>query len=110
MCVLCGELILSVHWSDDNASENREIIAGEQQRFRAQNRLEKAELSDKILRFYGLSVRDWNLSKYTLSDKKGHCVMVHSLGDLWEKADQMSSKKIDVLDNSFLNYLKTCYE
>lgn len=110
MCVLCGELILSVHWSDNNASESRDMTVGEQQRFRAQNRLEKAEFLNKILSFYGLSVRDWQLSKYTLSDKKGRCAIVHSLGDLWEKAHQMSPKNIDILEDSFLKYLKAAYE
>ena len=40
MCVLCGELITSVHWSEGVREEDKEIVVGEKQRERVRQRLQ----------------------------------------------------------------------
>lgn len=90
MCVLCGELITSIHWSEGVQDESKEIIVGEKQRERARQRLQKVRIANLILRFYGLELKDWNTSQFILSDKKGRGGIVHHLGELWEKASSLT--------------------
>ena len=63
MCILCGELIMNVHWTDqpfhDAEYGRRErIVAGEGQRDRRRMRLRRVAVADKVLSYYGLSIRE----------------------------------------------------
>lgn len=109
MCVLCGELITSIHWSEGVQDESKEIVVGEKQRERARQRLQKVQIANLILRFYGLELKDWNASQFILSDKKGRSEIVHHLGELWEKASLLTSKEINVLDSNLLAFLQKHY-
>ncbi len=120
MCVLCGELISSFHWSDENygtdksdsygSDENlREpnvlISANENARERKRARLKRVGLLNQILAFYGLKIDDWQGTKFVLCDKKGQSVIVNDLGDLWGKAQNLAKKKMDALDSNLLAFL-----
>ncbi|WP_120830140.1 hypothetical protein [Helicobacter pylori] len=120
MCVLCGELISSFHWSDENygidgsdsygSDENlREpnalISANENARERKRARLKRVGLLNQILAFYGLKINDWQGAKFVLCDKKGQSVMVNDLGDLWGKAQKLAKKEMDALDSNLLAFL-----
>lgn len=107
MCVLCGEFILQTHWSDSiPQKDDNTIVVGSKQHEWVKKRIQRVEILNKILSFYGLNIKDWNTSKYTLFDKKGNCVIVDSLGDLWEKAYKLSGHKMDALDEKLVQYLK----
>lgn len=111
MCVLCGELVMQVHWTDQPEHDaqygsKRMIVAGEGQRERMRSRLKRVQLSNKILSYYGLSIRDWGGSRFTLSDKKGGTQIVYDLGDMWNKAELLAHKKLDPLDENFLSHIK----
>ncbi|EKE95781.1 hypothetical protein [Helicobacter pylori] len=120
MCVLCGELISSFHWTDENYGTNgsdsyeidenlREpnalISANENARERKRARLKRVRLLNQILAFYGLKINDWQGAKFVLCDKKGQSVIVNDLGDLWDKAQKLAKKKMDVLDSNLLAFL-----
>ncbi|WRC06475.1 hypothetical protein KVD86_01480 [Helicobacter pylori] len=115
MCVLCGELISSFHWSDENYGTNgsdenlREpnalISANENARERKRARLKRVGLLNQILAFYGLKINDWQGAKFVLCDKKGQSVIVNDLGDLWNKAQKLAKKKMDALDSHLLAFL-----
>ncbi len=115
MCVLCGELISSFHWtdgsdenygSDENLKEpNALISANENARERKRARLKRVGLLNQILAFYGLKIGDWQGAKFVLCDKKGQSVIVNDLGDLWDKAQNLAKKKMDVLDSNLLAFL-----
>ncbi len=117
MCVLCGELISSFHWSDENyGSDNYEIDEGlkepnalisanENARERKRARLKRVGLLNQILAFYGLKINDWQGAKFVLCDKKGQSVMVNDLGDLWDKAQNLAKKEMDALDSHLLAFL-----
>lgn len=117
MCVLCGELISSFHWSDENyGSDSYEIdenlkepnvliSANENARERKRARLKRVRLLNQILAFYGLKINDWQGTKFVLCDKKGQSVMVNDLGDLWDKAQNLAKKKMDALDSHLLAFL-----
>ncbi|WP_121010977.1 hypothetical protein [Helicobacter pylori] len=115
MCVLCGELISSFHWtdgsdenygSDENLREpNALISANENARERKRARLKRVGLLNQILAFYGLKIGDWQGAKFVLCDKKGQSVIVNDLGDLWDKAQNLAKKKMDALDSHLLAFL-----
>ncbi|GAA7623576.1 hypothetical protein HpMMM27_01330 [Helicobacter pylori] len=115
MCVLCGELISSFHWTDGRSDsyeidenlkgQNALIKVNENARERKRARLKRVGLLNKILAFYGLKIDDWQGAKFVLCDKKGQSVMVNDLGDLWDKAQNLAKKEMDVLDPNLLAFL-----
>ncbi|WP_139544327.1 hypothetical protein [Helicobacter pylori] len=117
MCVLCGELISSFHWSDENYGSdsyeigeglkepNALISANENARERKRARLKRVRLLNQILAFYGLKINDWQGAKFVLCDQKGQSVMVNDLGDLWDKAQNLAKKEMDALDSNLLAFL-----
>jgi len=111
MCVLCGELIMNVHWTDQPLHDTEyrrktRIVAGEGQRQRRRLRIKRVAVANKILAFYGLKLADWNGSKYILSDKKGVTNVVNSLGDMWQTASKMCHRTLVPLDPKFLQSLE----
>ncbi|WQR76409.1 hypothetical protein KVE49_01520 [Helicobacter pylori] len=120
MCVLCGELISSFHWSDENYGSDRSdsygsdenlkepnalIGANENARERKRVRLKRVRLLNQILAFYGIKIDDWQGAKFVLCDKKGQSVIVNDLGDLWGKAQNLAKKEMDALDSNLLAFL-----
>ncbi len=117
MCVLCGELISSFHWTDGSdgsgsyemgkglKGSNALISANENARERKRARLKRVGLLNRILAFYGLKIDDWQGAKFVLCDKKGQSVIVNDLGDLWDKAQNLAKKEMDVLDSNLLAFL-----
>ncbi|MFP6177542.1 hypothetical protein ACLGBT_00435 [Helicobacter pylori] len=112
MCVLCGELVSSFHWSDENYGSdenlkepNAVISANENARERKRARLKRVGLLNQILAFYGLKINDWQGAKFVLCDKKGQSVIVNDLGDLWGKAQKLAKKEMDALDSHLLAFL-----
>jgi len=108
VCILCGELVMHVHWTDQ-ASHDREysntVVSGELQRDRLRGRMHRVRYVNAVLSFYGLSFKDWQGSKYLLSDKKGQQKVVNDLGDMWPEAQKMAGKGIDPLDPALLDWL-----
>ncbi|MFP6172077.1 hypothetical protein ACLGCP_02375 [Helicobacter pylori] len=106
MCILCGELISSFHWTDENLREPNVLIStNENARERKRARLKRVRLLNQILAFYGLKINDWQGTKFVLCDKKGQSVIVNDLGDLWGKAQKLAKKEMDVLDSHLLAFL-----
>ncbi|GHR80687.1 hypothetical protein VN1276_00920 [Helicobacter pylori] len=120
MCVLCGELIRSFHWTDGTdgtdgsgsyeidenlKGQNVLISVNENARERKRARLKRVGLLNQILAFYGLKMDDWQGAKFVLHDKKGQSVIVNDLGDLWDKAQKLAKKEMDALDSHLLAFL-----
>ncbi|MFP6270253.1 hypothetical protein ACLGEG_03910 [Helicobacter pylori] len=117
MCVLCGELISSFHWTDridgsdsygideNLKGQNAVISANENARECKRARLKRVGLLNQILAFYGLKINDWQGAKFVLCDKKGQSVIVNDLGDLWGKAQKLAKKEMDALDSNLLAFL-----
>ncbi|GAA7448385.1 hypothetical protein ID1017_04020 [Helicobacter pylori] len=117
MCVLCGELISSFHWTDgtdgsdsyeigeDLKGSNELISANENAREHKRVRLKRVGLLNRILAFYGLKIDDWQGAKFMLRDKKGQSAIVNDLGDLWDKVQNLAKKEMDALDSDLLAFL-----
>ncbi|EAJ0057958.1 hypothetical protein CK590_08775 [Campylobacter jejuni] len=106
MCVLCGEMVSSFHWSDISFKEQNELISvGEQQKERLQARLKKVKILNRILSFYRLNLKEWQGSKYILSNLRGGSIIVNDLGDLWAKVYELEKISPDTLDIKLLHFL-----
>lgn len=111
MCVLCGEMIMTVHWTDQPLHDleyrnKKTIVAGEQQRDRMRLRLKRVAIANKILNYYGLTLKDAYGSRYILADKKGNTTIIYDLGGMWKAASDMCHHILDPLDPTFLASLE----
>lgn len=114
MCILCGELVSSFHWSDINFGSDMNLAGqkssvNENAFSRKRARLKRTKLLNEILRFYGLKIDDWQGSKFVLCDKKGQSVIVNDLGDLWDKARDLAKREIDALDSNLHTFLSATF-
>ena len=111
MCILCGEMIMTVHWTDQpvhdaNYRSRKKIVAGEGQRERMRLRLRRVAIANQILSSYGLALKDWSGSQYMLFDKKGTSVVINDLGGMWKAASDLAHQDLDPLDPVFLKALR----
>ncbi|MET3321509.1 hypothetical protein ABEY41_26145 [Peribacillus butanolivorans] len=105
MCVLCGEFVHQVHWTDHTSKEQEEITVGDNQRLRKRSRLHRAELCNKILQHFKLKLEDWQGSKFVLRDAKGNTVVVDDLAAIWSNVERMLRYPIDPLNDDLLERL-----
>jgi hypothetical protein len=99
---------MHVHWTDQKAHDreySNTVVVGELQRDRMRDRLRRVRYANQILSFYGLNLKDWNGSRYVLSDRKGSQEVVGDLGVMWPEAQKMSGNRIDPLASELLAYL-----
>lgn len=107
MCILCGELTQTLHWSEANLGDTKkEMIVGEEAGSRAKARIKRVKILQKILGFYGLCIDDWQGSKFILRDKKGNTALANNLADVWQSAQNLTSIQLNPLDSKLLQYLK----
>lgn len=108
MCILCGEFVMQVHWTDrkqENQASTSVIVGDDQLRERQRARIHRVRLSNQILQYYGLRLEDWSGSKYILRDRKGSSTIVHDLGGLWPAVEKMIRQPLDPLDSSLITAL-----
>lgn len=103
MCILCGEFVTQVHWTEKHADDKARasIDAGskhENRRTRRRERARRASVTNVVLHHYGLKVSDWSGTKYVLRDGKGRSELVQDLGSLWPVAQKLAGRPLDPLD------------
>jgi len=106
MCVLCGELVMKVHWTDQKIHDKEVdpfVRVGESQRIRVRSRIQRAKFTTRILEYYGLRLSDWNGSRYVLSDKKGNTLVI-------KEAQKLVRTKMDPLDSALLKSIASMGE
>lgn len=105
MCALCGVLGGAEHWTDATArpgvfTRNTDPVQRRRERF---NRVANA---GRVLRFYGLTLSDWQSASFLLSTATGKTELVDNLGHLWVAAEKLLGRPCDPLDPAFLGRLE----
>ncbi|UUZ84971.1 hypothetical protein LJK88_16025 [Paenibacillus sp. P26] len=101
MCVLCGESVLQIHWTDRKRTTGAAASSGPG----ARERHRRIRSANRVLAYYGLKVEDWNGVKFIVRDKKGRSEIVQDLGGLWAQAEKLAGRPLDPLDPGLLAYL-----
>lgn len=107
MCVLCGDSITHLHWTDESRHASR--VGGSQdgdpQGGMRRERMLRARLANRLVSFYGLALKQTPGRDYQLSDKKGQSTLVGNLGALWPEAARLAGRPVDPLDPTLVETL-----
>lgn len=96
MCVLCYELAPEDHWSD-GIPDDAPVDAPARSRYR------RTRIVSAVLAPYGLTVSDPGTGPYrTIADRKGAAEVAAGLPAVWQAADRLSPRPVDVLDPTLL--------
>ncbi len=103
MCILCGEFVTRIHWTEKHAEDRARAsidarAKDENRRNRRRERTRRTAITNKVLRHYGLKVSDWGGTKYVLRDGKGRSELVQDLGSMWPVAQRLTGRPLDPLD------------
>lgn len=104
MCGLCGVLGGDGHWTDAVAREGvytRNTGPVERRRERA-NRVQAA---NRILKYYGLQLEDWQGQSFVLRTLTGKSEIIDSPAHLWPMAEKLTGRVCDPLDPALLDKL-----
>ena len=101
MCGLCGIFQGASHWTDGSAALSPEI-----QRTRRHDRLHRVAITNKVLKFYGLKLTDWQGNSYVLSGQTGQSQIIDNIAALWPAAEAMRKRDLDPLDDTLIDALK----
>ncbi|HEY0792695.1 MAG TPA: hypothetical protein VGD78_16655 [Chthoniobacterales bacterium] len=96
MCGLCGLLGGESSWT----APVRSTLPARQER------LERVRQVNRILRYYGLNLRDFQGSAYVLANRTGRSEMVGDLGEIWPLAEKMAGRPLDPFDPELLQMLQ----
>lgn len=99
MCVLCYELAPEDHWSDNG-------VAGKAAMPPHRARHRRTRILSAVLAPYGLTVSDPGSGAHrVISDRKGASEIAAALPAVWQSADRLGSRPVDVLDPALLDAL-----
>jgi hypothetical protein len=105
MCALCGVLGGAGHWTDAAARPGvftRNTDALERRR----ERLNRVGCAGRVLRFYGLTLSDWQATSFLLSTATGKTEIVDNLTHLWTSAEKLLGRPCDPLDPALIDHLE----
>jgi len=105
MCALCGVLGGAGHWTDAAARPGvftRNTDALERRR----ERLNRVACAGRVLRFYGLTLSDWQATSFLLSTATGKTEIVDNLSHLWASAEKLLGRPCDPLDPALIDRLE----
>lgn len=101
MCVLCYEFADEGHWADAVVPE---ATAPDELGGRARYR--RRRILAEVLRPYGLTVSDPGAGRHVVvSNRKGASEVVAGLPAIWQAAQRLSGRRVDVLDPALLDAL-----
>jgi hypothetical protein len=96
VCVLCYELAPEDHWAD----------AADGSGARQPSRHRRTRILSTVLAPYGLTVSDPGSGAHrVLSDRKGASEVASALPAIWQAADRLAPRPLDVLDPALLDAL-----
>ena len=101
MCGLCGVFSAATHWTDASASPGAKA-----QRTRRHDRLHRAAIANKVLKFYGLKLADWSGTAYILSNQTGQSQIIDNIAALWPAAEALRKRELDPLDGRLIESIE----
>lgn len=117
MCVLCGDNLSSrthLHWTEESRHASGAGGAdgrGEDSRGGLRReRMLRARLADRLVGFYGLTLKTTPGRDYQLSNGKGRSALVGDLGALWPEAERLAGRPVDPLDPALVLSLRKSRE
>jgi hypothetical protein len=96
MCALCGLFEGESHWSDAVRVDRIPM---------RQARLRRVALANRVLQYYGLTLSDWQGSKYLLSAATGATEIIDNVAGLWPAAERLLRRPCDPLDRGLIDAL-----
>lgn len=105
MCGLCGILGGRGHWTD--TATNPDVFAAREAvpTYRRE-RQERTALVNRVLKHYGLSLKDWSGSSYILRGSTGKTAIVENLSQMWAEAETLTGRTFDPLDDDLIRALQ----
>jgi hypothetical protein len=105
VCALCGVLGGSGHWTDAAArpgvfTRNTDALK------RRRERVNRVAGASRVLRFYGLTLSDWQATSFVLSTATGKTEIVDNLTHLWASAEKLLGRPCDPLDPALIDRLE----
>lgn len=100
MCVLCGALQSSFHWSIVKDKNNTYEVAQRTNEL-TRSRYLKIGILNKLLGHFALELRAWSGETFLLSDKKGNTLITQDLSKIWENAKKLGVI-LDPLDDKVI--------
>ena len=104
MCALCGVLGGKGHWTDSSSAPGVFAARSEPQT-RLRERQQRIRILNAVLKHQGVSVRDWSGSSYLLTGRTGRTAIVDTVAVIWKRADEISGRSCDPLDEAYLRSL-----
>jgi len=106
MCALCGVLGGPDHWTDAIArpgifTRNTDAAA------RRRERTHRVARANRVLRYYRMTLVDWQGSSFVLSTATGKTEIVNNLSHLWAAAERLLGRKCDPLDEDLIAELES---
>ena len=101
MCALCGSLGGGEHWTEAVAREGV-FTRNDDPARRRQERARRVQVANRVLKFYGLRLSDWQGASFLLATFTGKSEIVGDLGHLWAAAERLSGRGCDPLDPKLL--------
>ena len=74
---------------------------------RKTERQTRTAIANRILKHYGLTLKDWSGASYILSTKTGRTVIVDNLSEIWIAAEALTHGECDPLDEGLLAELRS---
>lgn len=106
MCVLCGDLVGEVHWTERSLRQ-RSTGDSSDEAHRRQARFRRTRILNRVLAPYQLSTHeDLSGTQYVVSNGKGSEEVVRNLDELWAAADRLAHRSVDPLDVHLLDWLE----
>jgi hypothetical protein len=105
MCALCGVLGGAGHWTEAVARAGvftRTATTVERRRERAARVMQ----ANAVLRYYRLTLSDWQGASFLLSTATGKTEIVDNLTHVWSAAEKLISRPCDPLDPALLAELE----
>lgn len=73
---------------------------------RRRERMNRVACASRVLRFYGLTLSDWQATSFVLSTATGKTEIVDNLSHLWVSAEKLVGRPCDPLDPALIDRLE----